>query len=204
VADAFHIDRDRAFHAGDVLGLLPRPALPNADVALRFDAEYPGGLAPFGQTYVFGSGVEELVLTERKALVANIPADEVDAALNRSTNRLLELIWELVRLAWFRDRPSRLQSVFGYRDLQAARDCRAETFDDATLPIWRVRSTDAFECDSAWLDISGDGVTAVARACSYWKGDPRPGSLPVHQESLLVAPVTVVGLEPEAPGDARP
>lgn len=204
MADAYHIDRDRALHAGDVLGLLPRPALANAELALRFDAEYPGGLAPFGQTYVFGSGVEELVLTERKAQLAGIPSADVDAALSRSTNRLLELIWELVRLAWFKDRPSRLQTIFGYRDLQGARDCRADTFGDATLPIWRVTATKAFDCDSAWLDVSGDGVTAVARACAYWKGDPRSGSLPVHKESLLVAPVTVVGLEPEAPAEARP
>jgi hypothetical protein len=177
-----------------VLSLSPRPALANPAVEASFDAQYPDGLASFGQWYVFGAGVEDLILTERKARVAGIQSDEVDAALSRSTNRLIELTWQLARLAWFKDRPSRLQSVFGYRDLQGALDCRTNHFGDNTLPIWRVTTNDAFDCDAAWLDLSGDGVTAVLRACAYWKGEQRPASLPEHQESLLVPPVTVVDL----------
>jgi hypothetical protein len=136
VPDFFHVDRDRdrALQAGAELVLSRRPDLAG-DVARRFDAEHGGGLGPFGHAYVFGAGVKELVLTEQEAKAVGVPADEVGAALNRSTNRLIELIWELVRLAWFRDRPNRLRTVFGYRDVESASACRTNTFGNDTAHL---------------------------------------------------------------------
>jgi hypothetical protein len=137
-----------------------------------FRRRYPEGLTRWGQWYAFGAGVEELVLTERKARALGIADEEVENALNRSTNRLVELIWELARAAWFPERPSRLRSIFGYRDLHCAGDLRTENFGDDTLPIWRVAADQAFHCDSAWLDL---GSRSKTHGTSLGEGSKRGG-----------------------------
>jgi hypothetical protein len=193
VGDAyFHVDHSRFLSAGQTIPVRPRPDVADVELAACLDRLFPGGFGNFGYWYLFAPG-EELWLTEDKARAMGMADGDAAEALGRSRNRLIEVIWELTRLHFFPDRPSRLYSVFGYRDLDAARVARAEDFRSDDAPIWLVEAADAFDCDSAWLDLSGDVMTVMGRSRAYWSGERHPDNLPSDQETLLVPPVTVLG-----------
>ena len=132
-------------------------------------------------------------MNEQKAREAGI-ADraKVKEALQRSTDRLTEVICELVRLSWFPDHPSRFAIVFGYRCIKDAKAARIDHFGNESARIWTVEAERSFEADSGWLDLSGDVTAAIARACGYWSGKRRAGWPPHTFESLLIPPVTVI------------
>jgi hypothetical protein len=165
VTDAFyHLDRRTELAPGDVLGLEAVDAPDDAPLA----ALYPGGVTNHGRHYV-EQGLHE--------------ADAEDL-----WDVSCELLFELVRVARYPERPSRLQSVFGF---EARRDVRrfVETYVDPPYTVWRVTAEESFTSDMKLVDVE-DVAHGLGRADRYWRGRTdvdRP-----LREALLVPPVEVV------------
>lgn len=99
-----------------------------------------------------------------------------------------ELLFELVRVARYPDRPSRLQSVFAF---EALRDLErfADSYVDPPYTVWRVTADRSFTADMKLVDVE-DVRHGARQADYYWRGRTyvdRP-----LWEVLLVPPVEVV------------
>lgn len=171
----YHVDRWDAFEPGETIELEPvapddgedGPAW-NAAVARSVAERFPGGLSTHGRFYA----TEDLY--------------EADAA--RLWDVGCELLFELVRLTDYSFRPSRFQSVFGFRSVADAARFR-ERYDDPDSHVWAVEAEAAFVADMRLLDVADLG-RGLRRARYYWEGgtfieDPL-------WEVLLVPPVEVV------------
>jgi hypothetical protein len=168
MADTFyHLDRRTDLEAGDVVDLEPHESALGVDDEDALEALFPGGLAGHGRHYC------------GQDLYAADDADLWDVSC--------ELLFELVRAARYPERPSRFQSVFGFR---ARRDL--ERFVDSHVEppytVWRVTAADAFLADMKLVEV-GDVAGGVARADRYWRG--RTEEAEPLWEALLVPPVEV-------------
>lgn len=158
----YHVDRREELEPGQRLELEPVEATDGL-------AElYPDGLSDHGRHYA--------------------EADLYDADEGALWDVSAELVFELVRLARYPDRPSRFQSVFGFR---ALRDVErfVETYVDPPYAVWRVTADRSFAGDMKLVDAE-NLAHGVARADRYWRGRTtvdRP-----LWEALLVPPVEVV------------
>ena len=171
MADTFyHLDRRSDLAVGDVVDLEPpAEALDlEGDAADAVSALFPGGLASHGRHYC---GLD---------LYAADDAGLWDVAC--------ELLFEWVRAARFPGRPSRFQSVFGFRARRDAERFVAEHVDPP-YTVWRVRADDAFVGDMKLLDV-GDLARGLEQAERYWDGRTRE-ERPLW-EALLSPPVAVV------------
>jgi hypothetical protein len=89
-------------------------------------------------------------------------------AMNQTVNRILELIYELVRQLGFRDKPSRLTCVFAYRDFVTAEEYRRLRRDRTTHEIWRLETpadTPTFDADATWTAVAQSSL-ALLLGCS--------------------------------------
>lgn len=171
----YHVDRWDAFAPGETIELEPVAAADdeggqawNATVARTVAERFPGGLSKHGRFY------------------ATSDLYEADAA--RLWDVGCELLFELVRLADYAYRPSRFQSVFGFRSVEDAARFR-ERYDQRDSLVWAVEAEAAFVADMRLLDVADLG-RGLHRARYYWEGgtfleDPL-------WEVLLVPPVEVV------------
>ncbi|PSP79401.1 hypothetical protein BRC81_05310 [Halobacteriales archaeon QS_1_68_20] len=107
-----------------------------------------------------------------------------------------ELVFELVRVARFPERPSRFQSVFGFR---ARRDLDrfAESYVDPPYTVWRVTADRTFTSDMKLVDVE-DVPHGTRQAEYYWRG--RTDVDKPLWETLLVPPVDVVERVDEVTG----
>lgn len=161
---SYHLDRRNDLDAGEVIELEAVDAPEGTPV----EELYPGGLSNHGSHY-FG---QDLYEADAEALW------DVTA----------ELVFELVRVARFPERPSRFQSVFGFearRDL----DRFVDSYVDPPYTVWRVTADRTFTSDMKLVDVS-DFAHGIGRAESYWRG--RTDIDKPLWETLLVPPVEVV------------
>jgi Protein of unknown function (DUF2441) len=112
-------------------------------------------------------------------------------AMNQTVDRVLELIYELVRQLAFADRPSRLTCLFAYRAYDAADEYRQLRRDPATHEIWRLQVPDGtpiLDADATWLAVAQNPLALLLGARSYWSGKPHPERLAnMDRETLVVA-----------------
>lgn len=160
----YHLDRRNSLEPGRTLELEPADSPEDSPVGELF----PGGLTSHGQHYC------------RQDLYA----EDDDGLWDVSC----ELLFELVRIARFPERPSRFQSVFGF---EALRDLErfVDTYVDPPYTIWRVSADRSFSGDMKLVDVE-DIVHGSRQADYYWRGRTyvdRP-----LWEVLLVPPVEVV------------
>lgn len=99
-----------------------------------------------------------------------------------------ESFFEAVRRADFPDRPSRMQSVFGFESIDDARGfagtCRAGT----PCAIYKLQGEIAHRANMSLLELCNHpGAVAFELARSYWLGEP--GARPVLWELLLRPPI---------------
>lgn len=112
--------------------------------------------------------------------------------LRAAKDRLGEVVAELVRQVAAPMKPSRYQSLFGYRDLEGGRLFRTAD-EDESAPIWRVRcAAPTHDGDSRWLGMPDTPLKLLDNAGLYWQGVPCPVSFPWEHETLLPPPVEVL------------
>lgn len=178
MADTFyHLDRRSDLAAGEAVELEPPAAALDLedDSAAVVAALFPEGLASHGRHYC---GLD---------LYAEDDAGLWDVSC--------ELLFEWVRAARFPQRPSRFQSVFGFR---ARRDVERFVAEHVDPPytVWRVRADDTFVGDMKLLDV-GHLARGIEQADRYWRGRSREDR-PLW-EALLSPPVEVLERVETAP-----
>lgn len=143
-----------------------------------------GGLLTLGLASVPGAPVDETLHVSKQGR----------EALRNTTNRVVELVFELVRRGNAPGVPSRLDSLFAYEKKEQAEDYRADRRTASTHEIWTVTVPDGTPLhhgDGGWLVVPGDALHFIRAAMAYWHGEPAPGpSLPHDQEVL--APLDAV------------
>jgi hypothetical protein len=163
----YHVDRGDELAPGDTLALeSPGEWRPQVDAALS--EYYPGGLSHHGRHYS----------------TQHLHGADSDDLWDFSC----EVIFELVRGRRFPERPSRLQSVFGFES-PADVEAFLEDFGDPPYTVWEVRADRGFRADMNLVDAV-DFARGLYRADYYWRGETFVED-PLW-EVLLVPPVEVV------------
>lgn len=117
---------------------------------------YPDGLSSFGIRYLHEYC---LIVRDNKGQCVNFAPHEP----------IMEGIFEQVRINEFSERPSRMQSIFGWCNLSDA-----ENFNkahDNRHSIYEVHSEDAFLADQKLLYLGGSIMGAFEFARKYWSGE---------------------------------
>lgn len=163
----FHVDRRDSLAAGGTIELEPVPDPPREGGSLLTEL-YPEGLSEHGRHYC----------------TQDLYDDDSDDLWDVSC----ELAFELVRTARYPERPSRFQSAFGFRTLEAA-ERFVDRFADEPCAVWSVRADRSFVGDMGLVDAE-DLANGFHNARYYWTGRSfRDDPL---WEVLLVPPVEVV------------
>ena len=163
----YHVDRGDELTPGDSLALdHPKEWGPAVNSVL--EECYPDGLSHHGRHYC----------------TQHLHEEDSDDLWDFSC----EAIFELVRAKRFTDRPSRLQSVFGFESLVDVENF-LDDFGDPPYTVWEVTADQGFRADMNLVDAV-DFARGLHRADYYWRGktfldDPL-------WEVLLVPPVEVV------------
>lgn len=163
----YHVDRGSELAPGDVLGLA-HPDEWESSVESLLSEWYPDGLSHHGRHY----GTQ--------------PLDSGDG--DDLWDFSCELLFELVRTRRFPERPSRLQSIFGF---ESRADVAAflDDFGDPPYTVWEVRADGGFRADMNLVDAT-DFASGLSNAESYWRGATTLSD-PLW-EVLLEPPVEVV------------
>lgn len=160
----YHLDRRNDLDPGRTLELEPVDGREDSPLGELF----PGGLTRHGRHYC----------------AQDLYAEDDHGLWDVSC----ELLFELVRVTRFPERPSRFQSVFGF---EALRDLErfVDSYVDPPYTVWRVAADRSFVADMKLVDVE-DVVHGARQADYYWRGRTyveRP-----LWEVLLVPPVEVV------------
>ncbi len=81
---------------------------------------------------------------------------------------LIENVFELVRRADFPDKPSRMESIFGWTSLKEAENFRDEYNGGR---IFEISSERAFIGDQKFLSLTGTVIGTYEQARKYWSGE---------------------------------
>lgn len=128
----------------------------NNDLIDRTHQLYPDGLSNFGLRYL-----HEYCL---------IVKDNNDQCVNFAPHEpIMEGIFEQVRINEFFERPSRMQSIFGWCNLSDAKSFSKD--NDNQHGIYEVHSEEAFIADQKLLYLGGSIMGAFEFARKYWSGE---------------------------------
>ena len=133
---------------------------------------YPNGISHHGRQYLHDQ--YHYVYDEKNTAFINHHA-------------MIEITFELVRQAKFKDKPSRFESTFGCETLEEALKFRAER-RNSNCKIYKVSTDSYFKADMSLLSmgtIPGNMILAE----KYWSGK---SSLNPFWEILLSAPVKIL------------
>lgn len=158
----YHVDRWDDLAPGDTLGL-EHPEEWGPEVNSLLTELYPDGLSHHGRYYC----------------TQNLHEEGSDDLWDFSC----EAVFELVRARRYPERPSRLESVFGFETLDAVETFLAE-FVDSSHAVWKVETARGFAADMNLVDAP-DYARGLHRAEYYWRG-----------ETFLDDPLWEVLLEP--------
>lgn len=127
-----------------------------ADAIARINNLYPEGISNHGIQYL----LMEDILIYHSATKAPQPITY--------TTPMIEAVFEMVRMAEFSYRPSRMQSMFGWLSLEHARDYQRQENRGA---IFEISADDAFIADQKLLLLGASVAGAYELARKYWSGE---------------------------------
>jgi hypothetical protein len=182
----FYVDRSGVLTEGQELTLHDPRTLPPLpwenlrDPLMELLAElFPDGLTYQGLGYLY---YQNSVLLPNPGQTV-LPGPELEGM----RSRIIELLFELVRRAEFPERPSRLESVFGWETEEDARQFVASRQDTGQAVIWKVEGDSVFRADMELTRLFTPLVSWwLARR--YWSGEANP-DMPPRWEHLLKPPV---------------
>ena len=164
----YSVDRRNLYKVGQQFRLTHPDQLDLSPPLRAYLSEFlPGGLSDHGLTYLL------------------LPFMNPDAAQ--------ELVWESVRRAHYRHRPSRLQSVFGWETLDGAM-AFAQRFPGC--PVYELEAPEVFKANMALLSVRTHPLQVSMFAHAYWRGEQwpagHPGEVEPQWEFLMPAASTTV------------
>jgi hypothetical protein len=211
VPKLFHVAPMGALTPGSTSAAHLPPGLDEAQSPLLKALFPPDGAVSTWGAAMLASATDKLVMGDEGLLKLGLvsvpcaPGDETlhvskagREALRSTTNRMVELVFELVRKGNAPNVPSRLNSLFAYETKEQAEGYRTDRRSPATHEIWSVNvpdSTRLHEGDGGWLAVPGDALHFIRAAMAYWHSAPATQSLPHDQEILVpLEAVTVIEL----------
>lgn len=182
MARYYTVDRARKLRPGYVIGyeIDCKPILPD----VRFRQEdlerlardlFPEGLTRHGAEY----------LLRLPFLVASDFGPGIGEKISVLYEPFLEMVLEIVRVAWFADKPSRFSSVFAWQTLDEAKAFR-DKYNGGD--IYMVDADPGFQADMKLVALGGTNIAALWLARQYWRGE---ASATPAWETLLRPPVVV-------------
>jgi hypothetical protein len=210
VPELFHVAPVGWLEAGKTL-VLERPQSFSPDHVQALDSLFHDGLTPWGKSMITAESVQLLLGPEMliDAGLARGPGDpDGELAVNAAgqtamadaRNRIVELVFELIRRLEYPDKPSRMTCVFAYRTVREALDYREHRRDPMAHEVWRVSCPDGIPAhigDGRWLGVPRDSLLFVAAARHYWESHPHPFPNTEFDVEVIVpaCEVTVVAVE---------
>ena len=177
---------------------MPAGLLGTQQWVLRNMLQAPGTLSHWGEA-MLTSETEPLVISDQGLIALGLTTgvDPDDGtlhvsqvgreALQATANRVVEVVFELVRNVCAPNAPSRLQALYAYDTVE-----QAENFigDRRTGPhdIWVIDVPDCTPVhrgDGDWLGIPASPLDFIGAAVSYWDGVRTNTSVP-HDHEVLV------------------
>lgn len=186
MARFFHVDRANALQVGQTLTLTPWAAvedkIPDAALQQHVEELFPEGLSAHGLVYLFW----------QDGLAFPVHAGLYDGnALSQIRNYAIELVWEQIRAARFRELPPRFQSIFAWRSQADAARFVATRLAGPSPPVWELEGEELFRGDMNLLTMTTGLATSLA-ARRYWSGEALTTNVP-HWESFVAPGAEVVG-----------
>lgn len=185
---------------------MPSGLSSNQELVLRNMLQEPGALSHWGEAMltsqenplVIGpSSLVSLGLTAR----SEDPADPVlhvsqdgREAMQATANRVVEVIFELVRNLCAPTAPSRLQALCAYDTVAQAEDFITDR-RKGPHDIWFLDVPDdapVHRGDGDWLGIYSSPLDFIGAAISYWNGAKTNTSVPHDHEVLVPLEVATV------------
>ncbi len=164
--ELFTVDRAGTLDEGLVCELVEYQDIQPPEIEARSRAICPGGVALHGELY----------LLKNQRCTSVIDAD-------------LEMLFDLVRRANHKDRPSRYQCLYAVNTLGAAVEMAA--FLGIQSPrIFQLQSETAFRADMRLLHSGFSALVKYHFAELYWDGLPMPEGRPMW-EWLVPCPVVI-------------
>jgi hypothetical protein len=168
----YHIDRCNALELGKTYNLLH---IPNLDSATD---KMVNELFPEGVSW-WGDG--KLLCDESLLIINNVVQKDT----------VIDLIFELVRKAYFPEKPSRYQSLFAFATLSDAKNLINTLNWPADSKIWKIKADLHYKVNMNLLTLDGRPVDIYRNAFAYWNGEPGDDANPFW-ELLVPYPITVI------------
>ena len=160
----FHVDRLNKLSQGMTCELYRHSDVKPDFLQSHVDSLFPEGFTNHGEFYL-------LKRSSHPCLV----------------NPQIELFFEYVRRAHFRDRPSRFQAIFAAETIDQAKKFRADHCG-GNGRIWEIDASCSFRADMSLLTMGTSILCASWFAHQYWQG---AGGDKPFWEFLVLPPVTV-------------
>lgn len=182
----YHIDRENKLKPDLILELFQLETLfdtadPGENIRNIFSITFPKGVSWHGDSYFLADGAQ----------IINRNYQSHQDIVSANNSQLIETIFELIRKAYFPDKPSRWQSLFALKTLKQAKRFREKRNWAETSPIWEIEADTFIRVDMNLLNASGRTVDVYERAFRYWSGQSGQEKSPCW-EYLLEYPVKVV------------
>jgi hypothetical protein len=162
----YHIDRLGILQENKNISLIQYNDIKPQELQCHADEMFPQGFSHHGDHY--------FLKNQSQAKIA-------------SPN--IEILFEYVRRAHYKNRPSRFQSVFAFETIEQALDFK-QKFGTSNSLIWEVESQENFKADMNLLTIGNNSILVYSYfAHLYWQGKTRENTF---WEYLLVPPVKII------------
>jgi hypothetical protein len=152
--------------------LSPTQSIQDIEDKLNSLFKFHEGLSPHRMNYFLG----------------NAQYFSVNGVSTISVEPVIESIWELVRLNFFPEQPSRFQVYFGWKELEeAVRFLRLN--NNPQYSIYKIQCEDFHKKDMNLLNMGTSNISAIDLAHKYWSGEE---SCSPQFEYLLVPEISVL------------
>lgn len=159
---AYHVDRIEKLKQGQITNLIKYSDIEPNYLQEHVNFLFPNGVSSHGEQYFLDPN-----------------------SIIRGKDPIIELIFEYVRRSYFKNLPSRFESVFAFGSIKDVKNYKCN-FDGI---VWEVESEKFFKADASYLDLGNSILCSSYNAHNYWSG---LCSSEPQWELLLIPPVKVI------------
>lgn len=161
----FHFDRKSLLSEGDIINLTKYTDISPDYLQKHIDKYYPSGFTGHGEYYLLqGTSASKLI------------------------NPNIEIFFEYVRRAYYKNKPSRFQSFFAFNSMEEVVKF-IDKFQYKSGKLWEVECEKSYSADMSLLNIGSSILTYSYNAHLYWEG--KSSDDPIW-EVLLAPPVNII------------
>lgn len=168
----YTVDRKNSLKSGSIINLSKFTDITPQVLQHHLNDLFPEGVSRHGDQYFAG----------------NFPPFKLNGNFP-NVEGFIELLFEYVRKAYFPDRPSRFQSMYGLKTVEMA-ELFKQKIKLGDSPIKKIKSDKYFRADMSLLNPQESTLAYSYNAHKYWKGEA--GSDNPFWEYLLSPPIEIL------------